>query len=308
MIIKKWSSVASQWEEQYPKTIHTMLYDANATTTKIFNDNNKIKEAYLPDSIYGGMTLVGAISTTSTPPAPLELQKLIDGVMTSSYAATQLDTFTSKVYVNGDYADIGQRYIGHYWVISSSLGGLSIQDSTLTDEAEWGAAIYDDGQIPTTNPSGPTNVLGLENGDWLVITGWDNANSRWKFSIINNSYQAATTSNKGVVELATDGEVTTGTSTNLIPSVKQLKDNYAIINHTHDEGDIQLVTTYANIGTGLGDDLGDALSGIDGLFASQATSISTNATDISNLEARKEVFVQVSAPTANQANDIWFDI
>ena len=62
MIIKKWSSVASQWEEQYPKTIHTELYDANATTTKIFNDANKIKEQYLPDSIYGGLEFGGAVS------------------------------------------------------------------------------------------------------------------------------------------------------------------------------------------------------------------------------------------------------
>lgn len=35
MIIKKWSTAASQWEEQYPKTVHTMLYDANSTTTPI---------------------------------------------------------------------------------------------------------------------------------------------------------------------------------------------------------------------------------------------------------------------------------
>lgn len=345
MIIKKWNSTNTSWEEQYPKTLETMIYDSNATTTPIFL-NGKLKQAYLPDSVFGGMTLVGAISTTSTPPAPLQLETLIDGTLTSSYSATQLDTYTGKTYTNGDYASIGQRYVGHYWVISSSLGGLSIQDSTSTDEAEWGSAVYDDGQVPSTGGQSITNVLGLENGDWLVITGWDNANSRFLFSVINNSYQAATTSTKGIVELATDAEVTSGTATNLIPSVKQLKDNYAAASHEHDTDEISVANAYANIGSSANDSLTDVLADINSVVAGIATNasgistnassisanaqgVSSNATDIASnysliqanttaingndsdiatLSGRKTLFVQASSPTANNSNDIWFDI
>lgn len=308
MIIKKWNSVQSQWDEQYPKTIHTELYDANNVTTKLFDDQNKLKKAYLPDAVFGGMALVGSISTTSTPPAALELNTLIDGTITSGYAATQLDTYTNLTYTNGDYASIGQRYIGLYWIVASSLGSVVIADSSTSDEAEWGAAVYDDGQLPIVEQSGQTNKLNLENGDWLVITGWDNANSRFKFSVINNSYQAATTSNKGVVELATDAEVTTGTATNLIPSVKQLKDNYAPVSHQHDETNIDMANAYSNIGTGVGDTLEDVLLAVNTVLGTQASNITTNANDIASLEGRKELFVQALAPTANQANDIWFDI
>lgn len=303
MIIKKWNSTNTTWEEQYPKTLETMIYDSSATSTPIF-DNGKLKQAYLPDSVFGGMTFVGSLSISGSPTSPLELKKLITGTVTSGFSiSSTLDGFAGKTWPN-DYDDIGNRYIGHYWVVSQSL---SVFDSnTSTEEADWASAAFDDGVAPAT--SGVyDNTLFLEAGDWVIITGWDNVNNTFNFNVVSNAYSSATTSVKGVVELATDAEVTTGTSTNLIPSVKQIKDNYATISHTHDEGDVN-VGTYSNLGTGSGDDLSDALSSINTLFGSQASSISTNASDISTLEARKEVFVQASAPTANQANDIWFDI
>ena len=38
MIIKKWNTAnGGSWEEQYPKTLETMIYDSNATTTPIFD-------------------------------------------------------------------------------------------------------------------------------------------------------------------------------------------------------------------------------------------------------------------------------
>ena len=304
MIIKKWSSAASQWEEQYPKTLETMIYDSNANNTPIFS-NRKLKQEYLPDSVFGGMTFVGNLSISGSPTSPLELKSLITGSVTSGFAiSSNLDTFTGKVYPN-DYDDIGQRYIGHYWILSQSI---SIFDANLsTEQADWATAAFDDGVAPATSGIYDNNLF-LEAGDWVIITGWDNVNNTFKINVVSNTMSDATTSAKGVVELATDAEVTTGTSTNLIPSVKQLKDNYALINNIHDDGDIEATKTWTYLQNGVGDTLTQLVDLIDSDLSAKATSIGNNATAITNLQNRKEVFVQVSAPTANQANDIWFDI
>jgi len=233
---------------------------------------------------------------------------LITGTITSGFSiSSNLDTFTGKTYPT-DYASIGQRYIGHYWIVSQNLE-IS-DDTTGTEAADWATATFDDGVAPA-NPSGLfPNALSLEAGDWVIITGWDNSTSTFKINVVSNTMSEATTTQKGVVELATDAEVTTGTSTNLIPSVKQLKDNYAVKNHIHDEDGIEVSKTWTYLNNGIGDTLGQVIDLIDADLSAKATSISTNATDIGNLEARKELFVSTSTnvPTANQANDIWFEI
>lgn len=302
MIIKKWSSVASQWEEQYPKTIHTELYDANAVTTRIFNDANKIKEQYLPDSIYGGLEFVGAVSYNTANAGNLET--LIIGGASGWTLSSTLDAYTGKSYANDDYDDIGQKYIGHYWVVGGT-SRLDVVDATLDNEADFRAGALDDG-IPKIGQAPFT--ISVEPGDWLVITGWDNTNKTFTFNIINNTYQDASTSNKGVVEFADSTEIAAGTSTNRVMSVADLVSKFAIINHTHDDDEITINNAYANIGSSASDALSDVLTDINSVLGTQATTLSTHTTDISNLQGRKEVFVQVSAPTANQANDIWFDI
>lgn len=313
MIIKKWNSTTTSWEEQYPKTLETMIYDSNNVATPIF-DNGKIKQQYLPDSVFSGMTFVGTIVDVDSGNAGFELKHLISGTPVQGYTiSSNLDSFTTKTYPNG-YDDIGQRYIGHYWIVGGS-GSVRFLDSlTGTEEADWATATFDDGLIPASD-SGQDNVLEVESGDWLIITGWDNVNNTFKVNVVNNTYDTATTARKGIVELATNAEAQTGTSTNLVPNVYQIKAYYAPISHTHGDNNITVLEAYSSIGSSANESLGDVINAIDNVFATQATSISTNATniatnasDISTLEARKEVFVQVDAPTANQDNDIWFDI
>lgn len=306
MIIKKWNSTNTTWEEQYPKTLHTMLYDANATTTTLFDASNKLKVNYLPDAVFGGMTLVGTLSISGGTSSPLQLKTLITGTTTAGYSVSStLDAYTTLTYPNG-YDDIGKRYIGHYWVVTQSL---SVFDETTNSEAaDWQTAAFDDGVAPYLAGGLYADNLPLEAGDWVIITGWDNTNNTFLFNIISNTMSDATTATKGVVELATDAEVTTGTSTNLIPSVKQLKDNYAVKTHTHEEDEIDASKTWTYLNNGVGDSLTQVIDLIDADLSAKATSISTNATNITNLAARKILFVEEDAPTANQNNDIWFDI
>lgn len=300
MIIKKWNSTSSQWEEQYPKTLETMIYDSNDGTTALFA-NRKIKPEYLPDTVFGGMTFVGTVGYSTN--ATDTLEKLIQGGSTNWTISSSLDSYTGLSYSGGDYAGIGQRYVGYYWVVQNNVT-LTVSDSA-GGAADFAASATDDGIDQST--SAPY-AIGVEHGDWIIITGWDNGNSKFLVSVINNTYTAATTSISGVVELATDAEVTTGTSTSLIPSVKQLKDNYAAKIHSHDDDEINASKTYTFLQNGIGDSLDQVLDLVDAALSTNTTNISTNASDITNLEARKEVFVQASAPTANQNNDIWFDI
>ena len=60
MIIKKYSGTA--WEPQYPKTIVDRIYTGDASTQVFDPSTDKLKVAYLPDVVIGGMNFEGAIS------------------------------------------------------------------------------------------------------------------------------------------------------------------------------------------------------------------------------------------------------
>ena len=171
------------------------------------NSSGKVPVAQLPDEVFSGLTLVGTITTSSTPPTGLDIAHLIDGGANSAYSFTTLDSFASKSYTNGDYAGIGDRYIGHYWISNSSLGAVTLIDNSSSDEAEWNSAVFDDGVAPSgTSPN--ANFLSLESGDWIIITGWDETNDRFKISVVNNNTTSASASTKGVVQLSNATSVT----------------------------------------------------------------------------------------------------
>lgn len=46
----------TDWEELFPKTLGTNLYATSTSTDPMFDTNNKLKEIYLPDSAFGGLT------------------------------------------------------------------------------------------------------------------------------------------------------------------------------------------------------------------------------------------------------------
>ena len=162
------------------------------------NSVGKLNASQVPEYLVGGLKLVGTFTRLGAATNPLGLADFITG----SYANTdytisqQLDTFTGLAYGNDDYDDVGQNYIGAYWISTESL---SLQDAATLDEASWQVAVYDDGVVPDTGTS--LQPIGVEAGDWLVITGWDNVNKVFKFSIINNTYNNASNVRKGVVQL-----------------------------------------------------------------------------------------------------------
>lgn len=302
MIIKRWDG--SGFVEQYPKTLETMIYDSESPTDTPIFESGKIKPKYLPDGVFSGMTFVGTI-TENNGTNPLELKEVIIGTAGADYLlSSSLGSFTTKTWPD-DYDDIGQRYIGHYWIATNTC---DIYDATTgTEQADWATAVFDDGVIPT-DVSGYDKSLTLEAGDWLIITGWDNTNNTFKFNVINNTYTLASTTSKGVVEFADSTEISAKTSTTRVMSVASLFSNFAEKTHTHSPGNITLTESYANITTEARDSLDLLLTDLNTIVGGQATSISTNATDIDNLEARIQVFSQTDEPSTTQEGAIWFDI
>lgn len=284
MIIKRWDG--SAFVEQYPKTTLGNLYDDDTTTS--FLNGGKIRDTYLPNSVFSGMKNVGTIS------GAIYLYDLIAG---AANVSTSLDDITSLNSGSNDYDAVWDKYLGHYWIATAA--------STLSEgqAGQEGLGFFDDGIEKDGN-----DYLYIEKGDWVLISGYDATNNAFKFNIVNNTYANASQTQKGVVELATDAEVDTGTSTTLVPSVKQLKDKYALKTHSHSEDEIDASKTWTYINNGVADSLTEVIDTIDASLSSFNTSIGAAETDIDNLEARIQVFSQDGTPTTTQTGAIWFDI
>lgn len=175
MIIKRWTGTTFQ--ALYPKTTVANLY-ASDESTQLFDSNSKLKANYLPDLVFGGLRFVGTVTSIQS------ISELITGG--SGTFSGYLDGVADLVWENGDYVNIGHRYIGHYWVATTTI--------TIGEDvpAEIDAAMYDDGVYQDGV---------IEAGDWLVITDYDSGNNRFKFGVINNTYSSATASTAGVVKL-----------------------------------------------------------------------------------------------------------
>jgi hypothetical protein len=193
MRIRKWDG--SAWTALSPKVTYTdIVADVTAANPVSIFPSGKLGLTYLPDAVFGGMKFVGTVGYNSN--ALDTLEKLIQGGSTNWSISSSLDSFTSKSYSNGDYAGIGQQYIGYYWVVQNSVT-LGVSDSA-GGAADFADEATDDGQDQLgTAPF----TLSVEHGDWLIITGWDNTNSKFLFSVVNNTYTQATSSSSGVLKL-----------------------------------------------------------------------------------------------------------
>lgn len=193
MRIRKWDG--SAWTALSPKVTYTdIVADVTAASPVSIFPSGKLGLTYLPDAVFGGMKFVGTVGYNSN--ALDSLEKLIVGGSTNWSISSSLDSFTSKSHSNGDYAGIGQQYIGYYWVVQNNVT-LGVSDSS-GGAADFADEATDDGQDQLG--SAPFTIS-VEHGDWLIITGWDNANSKFLISVINNTYTQASSSSSGVLKL-----------------------------------------------------------------------------------------------------------
>jgi hypothetical protein len=116
MIIKRWNAGTTAWVEHYPKTTANQIFDT-AGTTAVFDNNNKIKPAYLPDSVFDSLMFDGTAS-------------LSDG-NARDRAASMLP---SAFFAN-------RSLMGYYKVVSSAFtleAPTGTELVTLSNTSDWG--------------------------------------------------------------------------------------------------------------------------------------------------------------------------
>lgn len=201
MIIKRWTGA---WTEQYPKTTTARIFTADGVT-QIFS-GDKILPAYLPDSVFDTLKfygVTGANMDDTTAQDESRRKTLAEALIAAKNAAVA----TGNI----------QNVKGYYWVINDVTGSGIIQDVTaipgLVTTTEYVTLQFrpqDGGSASTANPSSGT----LEVGDWFVIesiSGAGTSGSPWTFtaSVINNTYESATTSVAGIVTRSSSTSVAT---------------------------------------------------------------------------------------------------
>jgi len=186
MIIKRWdaSLTTPAWVNESPKTTASSIYTNSVFNVGLFDGNSKLKPEYLPDAALGGLTLIADINNSAVDTE----QKLVD-LIHAQFVQTQI-----------------KANVGKYWIASQAVTGIM---GTAKVQTTTGAKFY---CIDFTaykeedQAGGETTAPDLEAGDWLIITSVSGSGTtdipyRVELSVINNTYQDATHTARGIVKL-----------------------------------------------------------------------------------------------------------
>jgi hypothetical protein len=320
MIIKRWNSGTSAFVEEYPKT-KAQLIRNNGNTDWVFDANDKIKSTYLPDSVFDSLKFYG--TTTGDVASSLTRTALAEALLVARSAADSAD----------------RSVIGYYWVITATgtITGLTgIQDTVTTNEyATLQFRPQDGGSSATANTSSGV----LEVGDWFVIdgvTGAGTVGSPYVFtaSVVNNSYELATTAIDGVVRLSSRSTYASLTGNNVVTEgvLKTVIDqaSFAASGHVHgnvlNDGTITtntaaasgqhlVITSSGNLIQQSAIELGTSTTTFLNNAGAWTTPIGTTYSAGEGLTLSSTTFrmtyplyVQTLQPTTTIAGAIWYDI
>ena len=171
----------ADYDELYPTTTTDQLVSAADGTTQVFDTNHKLKEAYLPDSVFGGMKFVGSVS----------------GTVNASTLYTTLKGATSDA-----------QEIGAYFIATAAATITFDVDSTNSVTHTLNPQY---GGNNSQEEGDDTSPVTIEAGDWFILV------NKWSFSgtsfvawsFVNNTYADATTAVKGVVTVSASTSVAT---------------------------------------------------------------------------------------------------
>lgn len=194
MIIKKWSlNVDGQgnngWVNQAPKTTAANIYTTTGFAQSLFDANNKLKTEFLPDVAFGGLEFVTTIDNDSfATTGSFDGQKLVDLIHGRIDATSQ------------------KQVLGDYWVASETIniiGDTAKLQGTGAPLSKYYCVSF------LANKEEDNATVTLEKGDWLVASTFGGSGTEadpWLvgLSVINNTYQSATSLKFGVIKLFSD--------------------------------------------------------------------------------------------------------
>jgi hypothetical protein len=220
MIIKRWTG--SAWIEEFPKTKAQLVFN-NGNTESIFDSSDKLKLNYLPNAVFDSLYIAGTISSNT------DVKNLLDSAITNA-------------------TSVGRSPIGYYYVATTTvtLTGDSVPTGVATTVINGKyyksvIAISDEGTT-FDGTSYPTTTT-LEAGDWIVLTnvlgdGLGGTTAyRGYWSVVENSYELATTAIDGIVRLSSRTTYASLSGNNVVSegTLKTVIDNasFALSSHTH---------------------------------------------------------------------------
>ena len=182
-------------EVLYPTTTVDQIYSSNGLTAA-FDDSSKLKYSFLPAGITGGLKFVDTLTA-----AEIDTDAEFAGLMNYLFTEYGVEGMSGSYYIASES-------------IAVDLQGNSTQASGTTRYFQ-STGVNQDGATGEEEPDDSTE-LQLETGDWLIVTAVTGTGTSGdpylvQLGVVNNTYQDATITQKGVVELATNTETSTGT-------------------------------------------------------------------------------------------------
>ena len=208
------------------------LSQKGATNGVATLESGKVPFSQLPSSVTGGMKFVGTIDASAgdTEANAVELSVLFDELTYANFATTDAE-------LEGSY-----RVVTDAGFVKNTEGTMNVSAYYEFRVGQEGASALDD---PIGEEGDNSSPIHLEKGDWIVFTARivpTEGVRYYTFSIINNTYQNADTSVKGVVqlsdaadtsELSGDEVITESVLDGLIGSIGDAN-KLALADHNHD--------------------------------------------------------------------------
>jgi hypothetical protein len=213
--IKRYNGATTSWENQFPITKAQHIVATSDGTTAVFDSNDKIKPAYLPDAVFDSLYFFGTISS-----GPISLATLVDNARTNA-------------------SSIGRSALGYYWVASASAGITASAPTAVQVGSNYYVTVIEPNEEGVASSTIGTS---LETGDWVVITNITGAGTvgtpySVRFAVVNNTYNLASTVVDGIVRLSSQTTYANLAGNNVVTDavLKTVIDNasFAGSAHTH---------------------------------------------------------------------------
>jgi hypothetical protein len=213
--IKRYNGSTTSWENQFPVTKAQHIVATSDGTTAVFDSNDKIKPAYLPDAVFDSLYFFSTIAG-----APISL---------ASLAANAFPNASS----------LGRSALGYYWVATGSTGVTASTPTAVQIGSDFYTTLI---QPNEEGISASTSGTTLETGDWIIITKITGAGTSGSpyavmFAVVNNTYELATSSVDGIVRLSSETTYANLAGNNVVTDavLKSVIDNanFAGSSHTH---------------------------------------------------------------------------